>query len=951
MEAFGTGTATSLDAWAKRRPGSDPGSPHDDRLDRLSVFRGTASEAMQSRPEKEDSQDSLRSKDEKTGDESRSESRSAVRSAGWSESRSASRSESVSSDPSVLKKPGRGRQEAWGKERSNENTWERMLRGGESTTVGSFKDSQEPEREESGRSRDESGHKVWMSMSQDQEEARLEFIDVEDEVEDEEGETREEVRRFTGFEFPEGDPVTPEVAVGLRLLTLGELGKVFPQEWMLQGFFFSDNPSLPFGLVQFKGGPCGVLASVQAHVIKHLETLPNGVFACDSKDREAALAAAMTEILWRAGRGRSASFPEGDPVTPEVAVGLRLLTLGELGKVFPQEWMLQGFFFSDNPSLPFGLVQFKGGPCGVLASVQAHVIKHLETLPNGVFACDSKDREAALAAAMTEILWRAGRGRSASVALPSGKVLFHGLGKFKPDGITEKLVEKRFHHSDEMEKYLRKHRNAFMNRGGCIAFLYSAILSRGIQRRVLGDDAIRDDMDDPKSTLIGVHGYCTQEMVNLFLTGKASSNVFDGNLELGDKPGEKTLLKGISKRAQIGFLSLFEHYNCCKVGESLKNPILPIWVICSESHFSVLFSLSARFQDTTSFDLFYYDGLACQDAPIRLTIGKSSGRSGIHGSEHQGHPPRPALGTRDSHQVGSRFDRLERDRTDLVTNTSPQNRPDRPELPSPLNVIRDRVLHRFNVDEAWSGESRIIGEGEAVREFLGTDAEGRRVHDGGSFKDSQHPEREESGRSRDESGHKVWMSMSQDQEEARLEFIDVEDEVEDEEGGEEVLGVRVPGRADRAAFPAPVQAHVIKYFETLPNGVFALSRKVLFHGLKKFTPDGVTENLVEKRFLHSDEIEKYLRKHRNVFMNRGASNENSWEQMLMGRESTSVESLKDSPDPERGVWEEHGRERAQGLDEHVPGSGGGEIRVHRRGGRRWSSRGSSSRRGSTPWNS
>ena len=72
-------------------------------------------------------------------------------------------------------------------------------------------------------------------------------------------------------------------------------------------------------------------------------------------------------------------------------------------------------------------------------------------------------------------------------------------------------------------------------------------------------------MDDPKSTLIGVHGYCTQEMVNLFLTGKASSNVFDGNLELGDKPGEKTLLRGVSKRAQIGFLSLFEHYNCCKV--------------------------------------------------------------------------------------------------------------------------------------------------------------------------------------------------------------------------------------------------------------------------------------------------------------------------------------------------------------------------------------------------
>ena len=29
---------------------------------------------------------------------------------------------------------------------------------------------------------------------------------------------------------------------------------------------------------------------------------------------------------------------------------------------------------------------------------------------------------------------------------------------------------------------------------------------------------------------------------------------------------------------------------CCQVGSYLKSPAYPVWVVCSESHFSVLFS-------------------------------------------------------------------------------------------------------------------------------------------------------------------------------------------------------------------------------------------------------------------------------------------------------------------------------------------------------------------------
>lgn len=62
-----------------------------------------------------------------------------------------------------------------------------------------------------------------------------------------------------------------------------------------------------------------------------------------------------------------------------------------------------------------------------------------------------------------------------------------------------------------------------------------------------------------------------------------------------------------------------------QVGCFLKTPRFPIWVVCSESHFSVLFSLQPEllrdWRAERLFDLFYYDGLANQQEQIRLTVG------------------------------------------------------------------------------------------------------------------------------------------------------------------------------------------------------------------------------------------------------------------------------------------------------------------------------------------
>ena len=71
------------------------------------------------------------------------------------------------------------------------------------------------------------------------------------------------------------------------------------------------------------------------------------------------------------------------------------------------------------------------------------------------------------------------------------------------------------------------------------------------------------------------------------LTGEAKSNVHDGDKDLGDN----FILKGIEKKSDVGFLSFFEAFEYCTVGENLKSPRLPIWIVCSESHYSCIFSV------------------------------------------------------------------------------------------------------------------------------------------------------------------------------------------------------------------------------------------------------------------------------------------------------------------------------------------------------------------------
>ncbi|KJP85814.1 hypothetical protein AK88_04521 [Plasmodium fragile] len=227
------------------------------------------------------------------------------------------------------------------------------------------------------------------------------------------------------------------------------------------------------------------------------------------------------------------------------------------------------------------------------------------------------------------------------------------------------IYYKEFNNIKDVIKFYLEHFIIFSSSTGAISFLYSVILTRGMNN-------IMNDMDDVNHPLIGIYGHCSQELVNLLLTGRACSNVFDNNSVIntfpqveedlsgallfdgggrrgsnsgsslgGIFPGSTAtippfssptsdarqdskswngsggasqqspgmnknniVLKGINKRPLIGLLTDFEAFKYCEVGSFYKYPIYPIWVISSSNHYTVLFSLNINNSKCTSEELF-----------------------------------------------------------------------------------------------------------------------------------------------------------------------------------------------------------------------------------------------------------------------------------------------------------------------------------------------------------
>ncbi|KAK9817208.1 hypothetical protein WJX72_011077 [[Myrmecia] bisecta] len=92
---------------------------------------------------------------------------------------------------------------------------------------------------------------------------------------------------------------------------------------------------------------------------------------------------------------------------------------------------------------------------------------------------------------------------------------------------------------------------------GLLLLLFSVVLSHSVRQ-------IQAERDEPESALIARHGYCSPDLVNLLLTGRAAANCFNGDWQLDGK-----VYRGIPARSHLGLLTLLEH---CRYVESSEVP-------------------------------------------------------------------------------------------------------------------------------------------------------------------------------------------------------------------------------------------------------------------------------------------------------------------------------------------------------------------------------------------
>ena len=156
------------------------------------------------------------------------------------------------------------------------------------------------------------------------------------------------------------------------------------------------------------------------------------------------------------------------PISFETACSLKQLVFGSATSPLPSGWINQSFGFSDK--VKFGLVQHRGGPCGVLAAVQAHIIKENFAKFEEFSNWEKKDQYTALASGMASLLKICCQGnvnnKPYCMVLPAMKDQFAiQIGKFKADTVTEKLCQYVIPNDEDLEFFLKTHIMDYTNPG------------------------------------------------------------------------------------------------------------------------------------------------------------------------------------------------------------------------------------------------------------------------------------------------------------------------------------------------------------------------------------------------------------------------------------------------------------------------------------------------------
>ncbi|KAL8110397.1 hypothetical protein AgCh_026208 [Apium graveolens] len=312
--------------------------------------------------------------------------------------------------------------------------------------------------------------------------------------------------------------------------------------------------------------------------------------------------AEISESVWNSSNrveSKKESVGLGSEISAEEARMLFMMVFGDgVSKDILAQWSNQGIRFSPDTETSMGLVQHEGGPCGVLATIQAFLLKHLlfsqedlgqatlnvainfesrrvQCVDPDIFASLTEERKLrALVRSLAEMLFLCGSNKRAAIAsLSILEFEIKGPNNIPKDEVIAKALEglsletyldfqkvlrvTTYTSMDTAVRRLEEMIPLFQSRMGAMLFLISALLSRGLE-------FVQADRDDPSQPLVTApFGHASQEIVNLLLSGEAVANVFDGKMDLGGG----MFVNGISTNVEVGFLTLLESLNFCKVQE------------------------------------------------------------------------------------------------------------------------------------------------------------------------------------------------------------------------------------------------------------------------------------------------------------------------------------------------------------------------------------------------
>ncbi|XP_005564770.1 ubiquitin carboxyl-terminal hydrolase MINDY-3 isoform X2 [Macaca nemestrina] len=237
----------------------------------------------------------------------------------------------------------------------------------------------------------------------------------------------------------------------------------------------------------------------------------------------------------------------------------------------------QGFVFSESEGS--ALEQFEGGPCAVIAPVQAFLLKKLlfSSEKSSWRDCSEEEQKELLCHTLCDILesaccdhsgsyclvsWLRGKTTEETASISGSPAESSCQVEHSSALAVEELGFERFHaliqkrsfrSLPELKDAVLDQYSMWGNKFGVLLFLYSVLLTKGIEN-------IKNEIEDASEPLIDpVYGHGSQSLINLLLTGHAVSNVWDGDRECS---GMKLL--GIHEQAAVGFLTLMEALRYCK---------------------------------------------------------------------------------------------------------------------------------------------------------------------------------------------------------------------------------------------------------------------------------------------------------------------------------------------------------------------------------------------------